>query len=298
MRDSFPDPSIANSMDFHSSAYQIKKLLRRRGLQDVRPMGGDPYGFMPKKLFDEWSKFSKRQSFLSKKDSGKEFERFVAQLICNWYCNPATFSNQVVDLSSDFDVLVEGAGESLFYFETKTSSKGEKYAGVPSIWNFMVREATLGADMSVFLYDTNRPLNSLVIPIFEILYFLAWYIKREIEKSSTIDMEPFIKDAISGSFQKIGKKLFKKREIYFLYWPLLVIAGGDKLKDNIGKAISAYYSSLKFLSPYERLSQMPKRTAFYGLPHWGDLPSEVKKNISEAKIRKWIEQHKKISHTT
>ena len=106
-------------------------------------MGGDVYGLMPWDYYENWLKYPERIKFVKEKDGGKEFERFVAQIIAQYYCNPATFSNKILDLTpgGDYDVLVEGPSESLFYFETKASASEKKEtSGIDEIWNFIIQK--------------------------------------------------------------------------------------------------------------------------------------------------------------
>jgi hypothetical protein len=292
-RDNYPDPSLINPISFYSSAFQIKKLLRRRGWQDVAPMGDDVCGLMPQKLFNQWESFSERKALVKEKSGGKEFERFVAQIIAQHYCNPATFSNKVKDLSpgGDYDVLVEGPGESLFHFETKTSVKqASKSVKVADIWNFMVREASLGPDMSVFLYDTNFDLQELIMPVFEILYSLAQHIQDK--KAKNIDIDRWKEKASKGGYVRISKQLGKSK-LFYLYWPVLVTSGGDSIQRNIGEALSVYYGGIKHIAPFE-FGKRPTREAFTKLKNWNQLPKKVRGNIKEKDIISWA---KKSSQT-
>lgn len=292
MTTNFPDPSIINQIDFYSSSFRIMKLLRRRGWDDIVPMNGGIHGLMPQSLFKKWESYNLRKKLVRGKNGGIEFERFVAQLITQYYCNPAVFSTKVLDLSpgGDFDILVEGPSESLFYFETKTSiEKTKKSVGVPEIWNFMVREISLGADMSVFLYDSNHNLEEVMIPFFEILYSLADYLNNNLKKLPDFSIEPWIEKMENSNFTRIHRKI-GDAGMYFLYWPVVILRGGDKIKQNIGEALQLYYGAIKYLSPYERLGGRPDRFVFQKLPHWRELPKEVKRETIRRRMTRWANE--------
>lgn len=286
MNSSYPDPSITNQIDFYSGAFHIKRLLRRRGLQNVEPMNGEVWGFMPPALFKDWSSFTKRQKLVRKKNGGKEFERFVAQIIAQYYCNPATFSNKVLDLSpgGDYDILVEAPGETLFHFETKTTIKrSTKSISIPDMWNFLVRDSRLGADMSIFLLDANFDLEGKLLRTFEILYALAEQLTYRGEPRSIEGIQTdWLLQGDPNSIIAFHRKI--ENEIYYLFYPLLVINGGDNVKKNIGKAISLYYDGVRLVSPYSRLSQERTGSIFHKLPHWKDLPSKIRKEAIRRKI--------------
>lgn len=285
MVDEFPDPSLINNLDFYSSAFHIKRLLRRRGWQDVIPLDGKPVGFMPRKLFTEWSSFTQRKKLISEQYGGKEFERFVAQIILQHYCNPTTFSNKVLDLApgGDFDILVEAPGEILFHFETKTTTKDTlKTFSIPEMWNFLVRESRLGADMSVFLLDANFDLQAKLLRAFEILYFLAEQITYRNTLLNPDQIPTTLLQGDSNSIITFHRKI--DEGIYYLYYPILVINGGDKIKRNIGKAISIYYSGIRHVAPFSRLSRERTGDIFAKLPHWDDLPSQMRKETVRRRI--------------
>lgn len=286
MADEFPDPSLVNDIDFYSSAFRIKRLLRRRGWQDIMPMGGKPFGFMPQELYKSWESFTNRKKLVRRKYGGKEFERFVAQIITQYYCNPATFSNKVLDLSpgGDFDILVEAPGETLLHFETKTTtSNTPKTLNIPDMWNFMIRESRFGADMSVFLLDANFDLQSKLLRAFELLYSLAEQITH---RGNPISPDQISVDRLLQGDPNSIITFHKKIEdgMYYLYYPVLVINGGDKIKKNIGKAISLYYSGIRHVSPFSRLSQERTGAVFLNLPHWNDLPKQVKREAVRKRI--------------
>ena len=67
MKDYYPDPSLINQVDFYSSAFKIKMLLRRRGWNDVVPNGGDVGSFMPKNLYRKWGSYPSRQKLIKRK---------------------------------------------------------------------------------------------------------------------------------------------------------------------------------------------------------------------------------------
>lgn len=286
MKDEFPDPSIVNNIDFYSSAFRIKRLLRRRGWQDVVPMGGKPYGFMPRDYYQKWESFTERKKLVQEKYGGKEFERFVSQIIAQHYCNPSTFSNKVLDLSpgGDFDVLVEAPGEIVFYFETKTTVGSNP--SIPDMWNFLVRDSRFGADMSVFLIDANFNLDATV-RVFEILYAFAEQLTHngiplkpdQINPDGWLQGDP---NSIITFHRKIEKY------IYYLYFPILVINGGDKIKKNIGKALSLYYTGIQHVSPFSRLSKERTGSVFQKLPNWRSLPKESRKETVRKRIMKIV----------
>lgn len=284
MKNQFPDPSTVNSLDFYSSAFRIKNLLRRRGWEDVIPLNGEPVSFMPRKLFTEWSSFTQRKKLITEQYGGKEFERFVAQIILQYYCNPTTFSNKVLDLvpGGDFDILVEAPGETLLHFETKTTtSDTSKTFSIPDMWNFMVRESRFGADMSVFLLDANYDLEKL-LRAFELLYSLAEQITH---KNTPLDPDQIPTNLLQGDPNNIITFNRKVDEgIYYLYYPVLVINGGDKIQKNIGKAISFYYSGVRHISPFSRLSQERTGAVFQKLPHWKDIPKQVRREAIRRRI--------------
>ena len=279
----YPDPSTINQNDFYSSAFRIMKLLRRRGWQGVVPMDDGIYGLMPQKSFKKWSSFTNRKKLIKTKGGGKEFERFVAQIILQHYCNPATFSNKILDLApgGDYDILVEGPSDNLFYFETKGVSSDRIGTGkVSEIWNFMIRDSSLGSDMSVFVYDHNHDLSELLIPVFEILYSLAGLIKNK--KISEEDVKKWIEEVSSGHYTHINTKIGKS-QVYFMYWPVVVIGGGDNLKANIGEALSLFCGGIKYLSPYD-FGRRPTREPFGDLLNWKKLPKDLSGVVTEDKI--------------
>lgn len=286
MSNEFPDPSTFNNIDFYSSAFKIKLLLRRRGYDDVIPMGGKPDGFMPIDHFRKWDDYQKRLEEYKKDKKGlirREFERYVAQIICKHYCNPATYSNKVLDLEpgGDYDILVEGPGEVLFHFETKTTS-----CEIEDLWNFMVRESRLGADMSVFLIDMNHSLEDRLLPAFEFLFEFAKFIEIDgkIKAADEIDVEHWLNTINQlSNIPQLRRKIAKN--IYFIYFPVLVISGGDNTKKNIKEALAIYHRGIKLTSPFSRLSKMESGLTFSGLPNWNLLPQHVKKNLVKRKIK-------------
>lgn len=283
MKSNYPDPSTTNQVDFYSSAFRIKRLLRRRGLQNVEPMNGDIFGLMPPNLFKEWSSFNQRQRFVREKNGGKEFERFVSQIISQYYCNPATFSNKVLDLApgGDFDILVEAPGETLFHFETKTALN--RNPNIPDMWNFLVRESRLGSDMSVFLLDVNYDIEKQILRTFEILYALAEHItnQEKLIESKQISLD-WLLSGDTKSIIAFHRKI--ENQIYYLFFPVLIINGGDNIKKNIGRAISIYFNGIRYISPYSRLSRERTGSIFSQLPNWNDLPKEIKKEVVRKKI--------------
>lgn len=292
MKSNYPDPSLINQTDFYSSAFRIKRLLRRRGWHNVEPMGGDIYGLMPRDYYEKWLKYPDRIRLVKEKNGGKEFEHFVAQIIAQYYCNPATFSNKITDLGlgGDYDVLVEGPGESLFYFETKASASEEKEtSGVDEIWNFMVRETALGADMSVFLYDGNYKFNEILVPLFEILYSLAKHLYESEKGKGEPDIDNWLERVKNGNITQIARKI-GRIQLYFLYWPVILIAGGDKIRNNIGEALSIYYGGIKYISPFGRLENRPTREPFANLPNWRKLLKMTKGKLNEADLLKYAKK--------
>lgn len=282
MNDYYPDPSLYNKTDFHQSAFRIKQLLRRRGWNDVVPNNGDVGNFMPKALFKKWQSYLERQNLIKKRNGGKEFERFVAQIICQKYCNPSVYSNIIDDLppGGDYDVLTEGPSETLFYIETKTSIKKQSIS-IPELWNFMVREAQLAADMSIFLFDTNFDLEENLLLKFEILYSLAKHIRGNINKPELIDLAGWKERMTNANLERLygGEK-----GVYYLYWPVVVIAGGDGLYKNIGRAFWLYYAGIRYVNPYLPFRPNDTRQVFADLPNWRNLPKHVQngvKNISD-----------------
>jgi hypothetical protein len=289
MNDEFPDPSLVNTLDFYSSAFHIKRLLRRRGWEDVVPFDGKPVGFMPRELFKSWSSFTQRKKLIAEKYGGKEFERFVAQIILQRYCNPATYSNKVLDLApgGDFDILVEAPGEILLHFETKTSiGDTSKNFNIPDMWNFMVRETRLGADMSVFLLDVNYDLEQKLLRVFELLYALAEQITVDNVLLDPDQIPEKLLQEEPDSFTSFHRKAYEN--IYYLYYPTLVINGGDNIQKNIGKAIALYYSGIRHMSPFSRLSKMRTGLVFQNLPHWNDLPKQVKREAVRKRIMNMV----------
>lgn len=273
-------------IDFFSAGFQIKTLLRRRGFTDVKPMGGKNYGLMPKDLFSQWSKFPKRQKLIKKAGGTKEFERLVAQILIENFNNPATFSNRVMDLGpgGDYDVLGIGPDGALLHFETKTGREIK----IPEVWNFMVREASLGSDLSIFLYDVNFDLRKNLLPIFFILHSLSKLIKNDRENTEAIKswLVNLKKERFQTYFVEIAR--FGESGVYFLYWPLLVINGGDYLQRNIGLALRYFYSFLKYRSPTE-LRIGKTRFPLYGEENWSSikklLPRGAEKIIKKSAER-------------
>lgn len=288
MVDEFPDPSVVNSLDFYSSAFRIKRLLRRRGWQDVVPMNGKPHGFMPKDHFEEWSNYQKRLKMYKDENGGYEFERYVAQIMCQFFCNPATFSNKVLDLEpgGDFDILAEGPGEALFHIETKTSSKKSfKSCKLEHIWNFMVRESRFTADMSIFLLDTNQKLEEKLIPAFEMLFAFAKRISEngKLKKEAEVDIKMWLETLTDITSIGVLRKRVKEG-VYFIYYPVLIVAGGDNIKSSIKESLSLYYNTIKIMSPFSRLSRIETGQVFQELPNWNDLPTYVHKNLVAKKF--------------
>ncbi len=269
--------------DFHAAKCRIERLLCSRGFPEAKLMDGKTYGLMPKDLFVQWSKPLKRQKLIKKTSGPKEFERFVAQVLIEEYNIPATFSNKIKDLplGGDYDVLAEGIDGALLHFETKTGKKIK----IPDIWNFMIREAYLAPDLSVFLYDVNFDLRENLLRVFSILYSLVNLIKNNRDKTEVI--EKWFGELKKGKVKKTFSEVARSGNsgVYFLYWPLLVINGGGKLKKNIAMSLRYFYAFLKYRSPTE-LSMRKTRLPFYGEENWDVIkklcPRGVERIIEKA----------------
>lgn len=286
MKSNYPDPSLVNSTNFYGNALQIKRLLRRRGLQNVEPMGGKIYSYMPSDLFNNWSKYSKRQELVGEKNGGKEFERYIAQVISQYYCNPATFSNKVLDLSpgGDYDVLAKMPGETLFHFEAKASIKNtKKTISIADIWNFLIRDSVLGSDATIFIVDGNFDLYSIA-RYFDALYALAEFITHdgELIETRSRDIESFLQkdpNSIIAYHKKITESM------YYIFYPVLLVCGGDNIQKNIGEAISFYYKSVSRVSLTPRYNGERTGEIFRNLKNWNILfRGSTKKNL-ETKIK-------------
>jgi hypothetical protein len=170
----------------------------------------------------------------------------------------------------------------------------KKSVGIPEIWNFMVREISLSPDMSVFLYDSNQNLEELLVPIFEILYSLAEYLNDRIKNPAEIKIDDWIEKIKSSSFIRIHRNI-SKTQLYFLYWPVILAQGGDRIAKNIGEALQLYYSAIKYLSPFERLGHRPDRYIMANMPNWNKLPKQVKSETLRKQITGWARQAYKKS---
>ena len=177
-------------------------------------------------------------------------------------------------------MLVEAPGEVVFYFETKTTVASNP--SISDMWNFLVRDSKFGADMSVFLIDANFNLDATV-RAFEILYAFAEQLTRNNVpiKPDQINLDGWLQgdpNSIITFHRKIEKS------IYYLYFPILIINGGDKIKKNIGKALSLYYTGIQHVSPFSRLSRERTGSVFQKLPNWGSLPKESRKETVRKRI--------------